>query len=328
MMRPGGQRRCARIQTFCPANCGQVDCACLKSTTAISRSSQLIAPLPPTPSWYIKTRASNSIISLASQELRAPSAVFNKGARQVHPNGVRIRQQLEQRTGITANHQHRSPFRSDVLPRPRPRGETVVIGGEARFGVAQVCFGFVAAAAISDRIWWRSRSISCSTTSSSAAVNRGDGSGEGTAPACFSASLIRSSSILMARRSAVADLLISCEVIASRTAILRRRPFSVTTTFLFSPSTSDAARFFPGRPRGLAEASPCLKRACCGNSQCDGDSQCSDKDHADELQSDGRLCGDPTPNLDLGSKRDPDNPRVRFYPVLHMKGRIWSREVA
>jgi hypothetical protein len=68
----------------------------------------------------------------------------------------------------------------------------------------------------------------------------------------------------MARRSAVADLLISCEVIASRKAILRRRPFSVTVTFLFNPSASEAARFFRGRPRGLAEASPFLKRVCRG----------------------------------------------------------------
>jgi hypothetical protein len=51
---------------------------------------------------------------------------------------------------------------------------------------------------------------------------------------------------------------------ASRTVPLRRRPFSVRVTGLFNPSTSNAARFFRGRPRGLAEGSPFLKRVCSG----------------------------------------------------------------
>src|SRR5208282_5744103 len=95
------------------------------------------------------------------------------------------------------------------------------------------------------------------TTSSSAAVNRG-ASGGGV-PACFSAPFTASRSILVARQSAP-DLLISWEAMASRLVIVRRRPFSVTTTGSFSPRSSNAARFFAGRPRGLADGSPCLKR--------------------------------------------------------------------
>jgi len=40
---------------------------------------------------------------------------------------------------------------------------------------------------------------------------------------------------------------------ASRLVTCRRFPFSVTVTFSFSAAASSAARFFAGRPRGLAD---------------------------------------------------------------------------
>src|SRR5271169_4711092 len=79
-------------------------------------------------------------------------------------------------------------------------------------------------------------------------------------PWAFSAPFTASSSILVARQSAPADLLISWAAMASRLVIVRRRPFSVTTTGSFSPRISNAARFFAGRPRGLADGSPVSKR--------------------------------------------------------------------
>ena len=79
-------------------------------------------------------------------------------------------------------------------------------------------------------------------TSSSAAVN-GAGSGGGATPAFFSASFSVSISILVARKSAPADLLTSCLATASRLVISRRSPSMVTTTFSLSASISMPAGF-------------------------------------------------------------------------------------
>src|SRR5271165_1960318 len=83
-----------------------------------------------------------------------------------------------------------------------------------------------AASAASAAIWRRKRATNWSTTSRSGAVNLA-GSGAA-APAFCSTSFIMSNSILVARKSALADLLTICVTIASRLVILRRLPSIVT----------------------------------------------------------------------------------------------------
>jgi hypothetical protein len=87
-----------------------------------------------------------------------------------------------------------------------------------------------------------------------------DGGG-GAMPAFCSMSFSMSISILVARKSAPADLLTSWAMTASRLVILRHRPFVVTTTDSFSASARStgsasarsAGRFFALRPRGLPD---------------------------------------------------------------------------
>ena len=56
-------------------------------------------------------------------------------------------------------------------------------------------------------------------------------------------------SILVARRSALADLSTICVTIASRLVIVRRRPSIVMTTVSFSASASNAGGLLVLRPR-------------------------------------------------------------------------------
>ena len=67
--------------------------------------------------------------------------------------------------------------------------------------------------------------------------------------ALCSTSFIMSISILVARRSALADLSTICVTIASRLVIVRRCPSIVTTTVSFSASASNAGRLLVLRPR-------------------------------------------------------------------------------
>jgi hypothetical protein len=69
-------------------------------------------------------------------------------------------------------------------------------------------------------IWRRKRATNSSTTSRSGAVNLAASKGAA-APAFCSTSFITSNSILVARRSALGDLLTICVTIASRLVILR-----------------------------------------------------------------------------------------------------------
>ena len=69
--------------------------------------------------------------------------------------------------------------------------------------------------------------------------------------------------LLVARRSALADLSTICVTIASRLVSLRRRPSIVTTTVSFSASASNAGRLLTLRPPGLPGC-PFWKRVCSG----------------------------------------------------------------
>ena len=60
-------------------------------------------------------------------------------------------------------------------------------------------------------------------------------------------------SILVARRSALADLSITCVTIASRLVILRRRPSIVTRVRSFRASAKSAGRLLALRPPGLPD---------------------------------------------------------------------------
>src|SRR5689334_8563307 len=98
----------------------------------------------------------------------------------------------------------------------------------------------------------RKRALSCSMTFSSAEPK--EVSLVSGAPRA-SISRTRSSRILMARQSALAARLTSWVMIASRLVILRRPPFSATSTRSLSASPSRVERFFDplDRPRGLPD---------------------------------------------------------------------------
>ena len=83
----------------------------------------------------------------------------------------------------------------------------------------------------------------------SAAANRRDSGGGAASPALCSTSFIMSISILVARRSADADLSTIWLTIASRLVSLRRSPSIVTTTVSFSASANSAGRLLALRPR-------------------------------------------------------------------------------
>ena len=68
-------------------------------------------------------------------------------------------------------------------------------------------------------------------------------------------------SILVARKSALADLSTIWVMIASRLVILRRRPLVVTWTVSSSAAASSAGRVLALRPPGLPDW-PFLKRVC------------------------------------------------------------------
>jgi hypothetical protein len=72
-------------------------------------------------------------------------------------------------------------------------------------------------------------------------------------------------SILVARRSAAADLLTSCVPTASRLVISRRSPSMLAVTGSLSASIKSAGRFFGYGPRALPDY-PFLKRVCTGGS--------------------------------------------------------------
>src|ERR1700680_140216 len=97
------------------------------------------------------------------------------------------------------------------------------------------------------------RALSCSMTFLSAGPKETVSADTGSVR--LSMSWMMSSRILIARRSALAERLTSCVMIASRLVTLRRPSFSATITRLLSASVSRAGRFFDsrGRPRGLPD---------------------------------------------------------------------------
>src|SRR5215471_14061999 len=110
---------------------------------------------------------------------------------------------------------------------------------------------------------FENRALSCSKTFSSASVNSALSGDAGSV--CRSVSHAKSSSIFIARKSAVAARLTSWVTMAWRLLTLRRPPFSATRTRLLSASSSSVVKLFApgGRPPGLPDW-PLAKRVCRG----------------------------------------------------------------
>src|SRR5436190_11076391 len=166
---------------------------------------------------------------------------------------------------------HRRQFRGDDLevPAPRQLGLRVEIVEAARGEGAEVLpqdgvvLGPGKALDHSDSHFLPcKRAFSCSMTFSSAGLKEVSGDAGSVRR---SMSWMMSIRILVARRSALAERLTSCLMMAWRLVIFRRRPFSATMTGSFSASLSTVARFFDplGRPRRLP-ARPVWKRGVAG----------------------------------------------------------------